>query len=299
MTHPESDPSAANLPLQSNTETTSQLGGNSLALAVLAGIAALVLLPSLYADRVSSLLLQLIFLLLVVLSLRRWTVAAIYAMTACSLLLSEPAGSELPGPAGILLVFVILVLLISATRLATLRQFAGTSGLRSLAAAIAIDNQTGSKDEDKSAAAVPAVETAVVMKSVLRACASVFIRSAVILIIAAMIPVAFGRDPELARSFRLLPGGMQAAQIGLFLFTICTIVYVLAGSWEFRRLSPQAARIYLQSVFLAWLDPDLRMTARRTAAMKRKMQAKKRRPATDRPSAAESALRQPPKEPIQ
>ena len=85
----------------------------------------------------------------------------------------------------------------------------------------------------------------------------------VLVTVGLMLIVAPGR--QTISEYRLTPGGFRAIQIGLILSVSFLLIATVLNAWTWRKSSAAECWIYLRSVTINWLNPDLRGVAKRRA----------------------------------
>lgn len=77
-------------------------------------------------------------------------------------------------------------------------------------------------------------------------------------------------------TYRLRPSGHRMIIIGLSLFTVFLLAWTLINELTWRRLTKGQSRVYLGSIVLKTLLPDLRMVVRKRLKLRRRRRSKSR-----------------------
>lgn len=210
--------------------------------------------------------LLLIFLALLVLTLKRWTGALLLAIVQLHLFYFDPRDRlSLMSTGSFFWVFFAVVLVLAVSRYRTLqdhdRQSVGkTFGhlwrfLRRPDAAVA-QNLMGNLIQ---------VSIQLVKASVIIAFSAY-----VAWYLLASEPLNPRANGFTIREYRLIPSGYRVIMLGLKIFSIVLVSWIAVNEIVWRSLSPKQAGVYLRSTFLNWIHRDFRMVVKRRLKSRRK-----------------------------
>ncbi|MCA9050517.1 MAG: hypothetical protein KDA89_17390, partial [Planctomycetaceae bacterium] len=75
---------------------------------------------------------------------------------------------------------------------------------------------------------------------------------------------------DVKAEYRLYPHGYRVLALGLILFAVFLVAWLLINEETWRRLTSKQARLYLRSTLLQWVFSDLRSVIRRTLRRRRR-----------------------------
>ncbi|MCA9085519.1 MAG: hypothetical protein KDA81_15775 [Planctomycetaceae bacterium] len=239
---------------------------------VIGGILASVL----FAGSEFSSSLKLIFLALLVLTLKRWTGALLLAMVQVHLFLSEPRLTGVfSGLTNVVPVVLLMTLIMAVSRFRTLTSLSETS-IPAMVLAI-LRGTSGSAppgmplaNTGPSARNTGIFDTGIrqVLLALLLFCGCFLAARAVLFLVPEGTTLT---GLNTIAEYRLRPGGYRLLVLGLLLFAGYLLTWLLINEGFWRRLSKGQAGIYLRSTMTHWLSPDLRsIILRRLRAKRRK-----------------------------
>lgn len=203
--------------------------------------------------------LVLIFLALLVLTLKRWTGAFLLLIVQLHLYYFDPRNlPALTGTAGIFWVFFSVLLVAVISRYRTLqeqdRQAVATS-LGNVWKQIAHPDPVASRRlfDNLGQVLVQVAKLAIVIGM------SAYVASQLL----ASVPLNPEARGFTIREYRLIPTGYRVIMLGLKLFCIALVSWIAINELVWRSLSKRQAAIYLRSTFLGWIHRDFRMIAKR------------------------------------
>ncbi|MEQ9408137.1 MAG: hypothetical protein RIK87_10450 [Fuerstiella sp.] len=234
-------------------------------LLIAAFVAAAFVLTVYAGDNINASL-KLIFLAVMVLTLKRWTGALLLGMIQVQLFyLETPSAGSGPELTNVLWVLLTVTLLMAVSRYRTLQDLdqrpvlpALRRFLRTVSAGESTDTET-SVSGNVRAVLMNCVRTLLVAT----ACAAMAI------VLMRLVPLTDMREFNPIREFRLKPTGYRTLMSGLLLFLLWLPVWLVVNEVMWRKLLPSQADVYLRSVFLKWIHRDLRMTVLKRVKMRR------------------------------
>lgn len=215
-----------------------------------------------------GLALQLLFIALLVLALKRWTAAMVLALVQIPLFLTTSARwNTVPTVDEVLIAFQLVLMLALISRLHS-PAGASSSILKTLKLVLGRREQKVQQREQNLRVFSQAV------RHFLFSTLSLVGAMLAVTLLAAFILQLVPMDPEFRaysrRWFRILPTGFRLIMLGGLLFICVLVSWVVVAEVNFRRLSVREASMYLRSQLVGWLHRDFRMVVRRHRRQKRK-----------------------------
>lgn len=239
---------------------------------------------SLFNDSVVALSLKMIFTAILLLSLKRWTGAVLFAFVLLDLLVREPRRNQLAEPGdAVLFVVAVLTLLMLTSRFRTLRQADGRSIFHLLQKVLSVADRSPIIEQNRP----PVMQTdpqaigQTLISLVLSVCCLVILTCTAVLILnplSAMRNLRYWVDRLPDGSLTLWPGP-------LFLVIVVSVI-VLLSELSWRQQTQQQSRLYLRALFVNLNFRDLRMIVRRQQKERRRRQTVRKSPAPASPQAA-------------
>lgn len=209
----------------------------------------------------AGILQQIMFTLVLVLTLYRWTGAVVLFWIQASLFFVEPATPGAVSGMGIVILsaaMVILLLCINRFRaIAAIHHHAVHALLEFLSVSRSAPN---SGESGQSLSSLP--------RQILPGMVRVFLSVGAAALLLAMIP----EKPDAPAVAALQPWGLRAIQVGLVITCLAVAIATPVGILMWRRISAPQAATYLRSVALQGIHRDLRMVVRRRLKLRRRIQ---------------------------
>jgi len=207
-----------------------------------------------------SLPLRLIFLSLLVLTLKRWTGAAMLGLIQLHLLLIEPPSHDPTNVlGGFLWVALTVVLLMIVSRYRTLRQRDHASSVTAFGGPLSSSGSGGPPMAE--AEATPPDQIWYNLNHLLQQCIrGVLLIAACAVLAVVVISLVPQESVSLTiREFGLKPSGYRLIRLALGLFAVWLVAWIIVNELVWRSLSPAQARMYVRGTMTQWLHRDLRM----------------------------------------
>ncbi len=226
----------------------------------------LLFLSTLYDGDHITASLKLIFLAVLVLTLKRWTGALLLGLVQVNLFYLE-SRDIVPRfeVADTLWVLVTVFLLVAVSRFRTLQEQDQQSTIftvRLLLAGIAKNNRV--------IVDLVATNLMAFARSLLRVAVVIVLSAIAARVIMWLVPFhAPGSGFSTAREFAIRPSGYRAIMVGLLLFLLFLPTWLFVNEVVWRSLSKSQAGIYLRSTFLKWNHRELRMIIRKRIKVRR------------------------------
>lgn len=211
-------------------------------------------------DSSLSLPLRLIFLALLVLTLKRWTGAAMLGLIQLHLLLMEPPARDLQEiGGGLLWVALTMVLLMIVSRYRTLQERDHASSITAFGGLLSSSGSgrppTPESDDDAPE------QIWYNLKHLLQQCLRGLLLIVACAVLAALVIHLVPQESVslTIREFRLKPSGYRLIRLALGLFAAWLVAWIIVNELVWRSLSSAQAGMYLRSTVIQWLHRDLRM----------------------------------------
>lgn len=225
-----------------------------------------------FVDGDSAFPLQLVFFALLLVSVSRWTGAILLLALQIQLFLTEPGGrTSVPGPASLLFVMVTIIMLMGLSRFHTL-QFAQHLSLFQLVRKV-WGFLSGPEVQNSTRSARAVWESFVPMSLGL----AIRLMMAVMLVVGGYLLLRYANVSDNIRDWavRINAGDRQARPTPITLVIVLAVLLLLSEiAW--RQKSVTQARMYLRSILLQDLFPELRMIIRQKLKYRRSEQNKAR-----------------------
>jgi len=201
--------------------------------------------------------LRLIFLALLVLTLKRWTAAVLLGVIQVYLLFLEPATSgPIAAIGGFLWVMLTVLLVLVVSRYRTLQDRPHAAGLDAVRRLFSLGLQRTHAEADGELFNLLAV-----VKHLLFGVLTIAVAATIAAVLLNAVPL--DPKPEIRlytiREFSLVPSGYRLIRLLLLLFAVFLVAWLVVNELVWRTLSKRQASVYLRSTFLGWIHRDLRM----------------------------------------
>lgn len=210
--------------------------------------------------------LALVFLALLLLSVKRWTGALLLSLVLLHLYEFDPQDQlVLIESTSLLWVFFAVMLVVAVSRYRTLQEH----GRQSMTAAFGhVWQATANVDRAAADRLVDNLKQIIIqlvkVTLVIAMCATV---ASFLLASVPLIPDSSGFT---RREYKLVPTGYRIIVLGLKLFCIALVSWIAVNELIWRNLSQKQAGVYLRSTFLVWIHRDFRMVLKRQMKLRRK-----------------------------
>lgn len=233
-------------------------------------VAGLLVLTRTFGESTLIVAMRLIFLAIFVLSLKRWTGALIFAFCQIELFhMERPTAAPVVNADSWILTGLTFLLLVVLSAYRTLQERDTEPAYRLLFRWFREER----RPQNSASLEEPEISTEVsrLLKQLCRAGMLLVVCALAAWMILGMFPTrSTVTGLNTISVYRLRPEGHRAFVIGLTLFAVFLVFYNLINELTWRRHSTSQSRVFLNSIMLKTLLPDLRMIVRRRLKTRRK-----------------------------
>ncbi|MCR9200996.1 MAG: hypothetical protein NXI04_20345 [Planctomycetaceae bacterium] len=225
-----------------------------------------------------NLAMNFIFLAVFVLTLRFWTGALVFAFCQAELLFGDFRSAD-PAiyPDGWILTGLSFLLIVVISTFRTLQERDSAAAYRLLRSWLPAGNQNSATKEEAVESPVDqaTAEAGRLVRQLLRAGVLLLACGIAAWLILDLFPTRRTvTGLNTISTYRLRPAGHRMIVVGLTIFTVFLIAWTLINELTWRRITRGQSRVYLSSVMLKTLLPDLRMVIRKRVKLRRRRRSK-------------------------